>query len=153
MEILKIQNNVLKAAEARDLTGIDKYFNAYKYMEDDNYFYVVENAIVVYAIPKRLYYLNTEKVFKDQLPVNLKKMLDDASEAEQLIDTETEKKVGNGTVHIFQTAAGDQIYVDKKLLKYHKLEACTFNGTKRNYPVYIYEEDTLTAVALPVNYK
>lgn len=153
MEILKIQNNLMKAAEARDLTGDEKYFKAYQFMEDDRAFYVVENAIAVWAIPKSLYYLNTEKIFKDQIPVNIKKMIDDASEAETLIDTETEKKVGTGTVHIFQKDNGEQIYLDKKLLKYHKLEACTFRGTKKNYPVYIYEEDVLTAVVLPVNYK
>ncbi len=153
MEILKIQNNLIKAAEARDLTGDERYFKDYKYYEDDNAVYMIDRAIAVYIIPKRLFYLDIDKVF-NQAPTNIKKMIDDARYAEDLADTETEKTWGNrATVHIFATAAGDQIYLDKKLLKYHKLPECTFKGTKRNYPVYIYEEDLLTAVVLPVNYR
>ena len=49
---------------------------------------------------------------------------------------------------------GDEvIFLDENNLKYFDLEDSTFKGTNRKNPIYIYENEELVGMVLPVNHK
>ena len=44
----------------------------------------------------------------------------------------------------------ENIYVDESLIKYFDLENSTFKGRNRKSPIYIYEDEVMVGVVLPV---
>lgn len=148
---MKFQQNLLKAADARDGCR-HKPFN-YFYSETNDKIYICPQGHYFVIIPKTQFYLDKEQVFKNIAPLKNMKSFLNPDNSQVAIDTHTiiaiESKM---KLHEF-VIDDESIFVDERLLKYFELEKSTFKGTNRKSPIFIYEYEELVGAVLPVNYK
>ena len=151
MKFDKIQQEILKAAFKRDETHNEKCFQWLHFETDDNVC-VVDHSVAIYIIPKKHWYLDTEKVF-EKPPVQLEALMKEENDAEDVTDLMTERQTPDKKmVRIFKIEKKDspEIWIDSKILKVFDLDWCTFKGKKHNTPLFIYENGELAGVVLPV---
>lgn len=150
---MKVQMDLLKAADGRD--GYKKKnFNIPYFITEDKV-WVCPSGEWMIGIPKVLFYLDNEKIWKDTRPFigeNLIKNLYDletATDTHIIIDVEEgNKKI---QLHKFKVK-NEAVFVREKDLKYFEPDA-TFRGSKRKSPIYVYELDELVGILCPVNYE
>ena len=154
MKNIKFQQDLLKAADERD--GYKhKLFN-YPWFETDDKIFICPQGHYFIAILKVQFYMDKEKVFKNITPINNtgKSFLNPdnlqmATDTHTIVVTDVKAKM---KLHKF--VIGDEaIFLDENNLKYFDLEDSTFKGTNRKNPIYIYENEELVGMVLPVIHK
>ena len=151
---MKFQQDLLKAADERD--GYNhKLFN-YPWFETDDKIFICPQGHYFIAILKVQFYMDKEKVFKNTTPLNGGKSFLNPDNLQMATDTHTivmvDKNKAKMKLHKF--VIGDEvIFLDENNLKYFDLEDSTFKGTNRKNPIYIYENEELVGMVLPVNHK
>lgn len=155
MKYMKFQQDLLKAADERD-SYKHKFFN-YPWFETDDKIFICPQGHYFIAILKVQFYMDKEKVFKNITPNNnYEKSFLNPDNLQMATDTHTivmvDKTKAKMKLHKF--VIGDEvIFLDEKLLKYFDLEDSTFKGTNGKSPIYIYENEELVGMVLPVIYK
>lgn len=109
MKFDKIQAEFLKLAYSNNI----KYQLNYKLGED---WVAVIHPHYLAVIPKSEYFLNTERVFNEKPPMNLKFDLF-TDNTKPCRDTGITCKCENGRLHKFSAEDGTSVYVDEKYLK------------------------------------
>lgn len=153
MKYLKFQQDLLKAAEARDGWKY-KPFN-YPWFETDDKIYICPQGHFVVAILKIQFYLDKEQIFRNQLPINGKSFVNPDG-LQTATDTHTTQKVSvfGKKMNLHKFTVGDEaVFIDEDKLKYFDLTDSTFKGTNRKSPIYIYEGKELVGMVFPVNHK
>lgn len=157
MKYVKLQTDILKAADKRDRGGNKLPFMCGIYeggIYGDFIGLIVDNCYLV-LIRKDHFYLDPVKIFRGAEPVNIGKFIRNAWDALPVEDTGVMRTLQDGRkVKVFTTGK-DDIYVDEKCLKYFDLDDSSFRATDKKSPVYIYEYDlteTLVGMVLPINY-
>ena len=149
---MKFQQDLLKAADERD-GWKHKLFN-YPWFETDDKIFICPQGHYFIAILKVQFYMDKEKVFKNITPINGKSFLNPdnlrmATDTHTIVVADVKAKM---KLHKF--VIGDEvIFLDENNLKYFDLEDSTFKGTNRKNPIYIYENEELVGMVLPVNHK
>lgn len=152
MKYLKIQQDLLKAVEARETKG--KSF-IYPYFETNDKIFICPEGHFFVAIPKFRFYLDKKMVFKEQSPVNGEKVIN-ADGLQTAIDTHTTQSINvySEKMKLHKFTIGDEaVFVNEVRLKYFDLKNSTFKGTNRKSPIYIYEDEELVGIVLAVNHK
>ena len=149
---MKFQQDLLKAADERD--GYKHKFFNYPWFETDDKIFICPQGYYFIAILKVQFYMDKEKVFKNITPINGKSFLNPdnlqmATDTHTIVVADVKAKM---KLHKF--VIGDEvIFLDENNLKYFDLEDSTFKGTNRKNPIYIYENEEMVGMVLPVNYK
>ncbi len=150
MNYLKLQTDILKALDKEKTRNIVSPYRyaLYRSVEDLNYVIIFNTYSAIY-IRSDLFFLDLDKV--SSTPVMYR---DHFFNEDKAIPTVTEglTKPVLGTkkrLQIFTNVNGE-IVVDTDLLKYFDLKNATFKGTDGKSPVFIYEDDILVGVVLPV---
>ena len=104
-------------------------------------------------IPEKVFYLDIEKCFDQATPLNVEKMIND----DHAVDTYTDgivKPVGGDPKHKVQIFSNDKadIWIAVDLLKLFDLSIAHFKASDKKSPLYIYEDETLVGLVLPVNH-
>lgn len=156
MKTIKLLTDILKASDKRDQGGKKSPF---RYGERDGSIGVCVDGHYIAFVRKDRFYLDLEKCFPKQTPLNLKKIIfEDPDDALDAYDTGTTRRIpaADRTVRIFETDRAT-IWIDEDSLKYFDLDDRTvFKGTEKNKPFYIYEDTNLGLILvgfiLPVNH-
>ena len=144
MKLAKLQQDILKAAVARDTKR--KMFEFYWFESEDSVC-ISPTGYYMLIIPKERFYLSLDRVFTSP-PTNFTKFLDEP-DMEIARDTGTIVKSEAKTLHVFKVGDED-VFLDENNLKYFDLKACTFKGIDYKSSIYIYEYDLLVGMVLPV---
>ena len=148
MNHIKIQQTLIKAADARD--GYKhKSFDAMYFLTDDRV-WVCPGSRWVMGIPKASFYLDIDKVFK-RAPFKEGGLFSEAENAKPVEDGGLIDKVIRGKkirLHLFKVD-DTTIYVDEDYVKYFDSEAY-FKGTTAKAPLFVYELGELVGLILPV---
>lgn len=155
MKYIRFQQNLLKMADARD-GGKHKPCNL-SWFETDDKIWVIPDGILAVGIPKSQFYLDKEKIFKNVQPLHSgEKMIRYSKDSNKAVDTHMILKVKikgkKCTLHKFTTEE-ESIYVDENLLKDFELDQSHFTGINTRTPLYVWEDDEMVGVVLPVNYE
>ena len=100
-----------------------------------------------------VFYLDIEKCFDQAKPLNVEKIIND----DHAVDIYTDgivKPVGGDPKHKVQIFSNDKadIWIAVKYLKLFDLSISHFKGSDKKSPLYIYEDETLVGLVLPVNH-
>ena len=144
MKLAKLQQDILKAAVARDTKR--KMFEFFWY-ESEDFVCISPNGFYMVVIPKERFYLSLDRVFTAP-PINFGKYLDEP-DMEIAKDTGTIVKSETRTLHVFKVG-DEEVFLDENNLKYFDLDICTFKGINYKSSIYIYEYDLLVGMVLPV---
>ena len=151
---MKVQQNLLKATDARDGLKKKKYFNIPYFITEDKV-WVCPDEVWMMGIPKDIFYLDKEKIWKDTKPIHGEKFIKQSCDLELATDTHIIMDVEQGNkkmkLHKFKVNE-EEVFVNENILNYFEPDA-TFRGKKRNSPLYVYELGKLVGVICPVIYK
>ena len=149
MKYLKIQWDLLKAADARDCKG--KRFD-FPWFETDDKIFVCSQGHYFIAIPKCMFYLDKERVFDRKPYQNGEKFLDvDNLSLAYNTHTLIEGEVRGKKTKFHKFAIGEEsVYLDENNLKYFDLEDSTYKGMDKKTPIYIFELGELVGIVLPI---
>lgn len=146
MDYLKIQMDVLKAAIARDTKHRPFQFS---YSTTDEKVWLMDN-LHIEIIPNNLCFIALEKIF-DKPPVGLT-IFNDA-DCKTARNTMTTKFLDATQCAVFQVDGDDvELWCDIKLLKNFDIQRCTFRAVNHKSPLYIYENEELVGLSLPVRH-
>ena len=154
MNYMKLQMDMLKAAEARD-GWKHKPFNVIWFETDDRVFICPEGKWMM-GISKPCFYLDISKIFKHNTPVTFgEQFLESGQNTEPAEDThiiidavEHNKKM---KLHKFMVD-DEAVYVQEDFLKYFEMDYARFTGTDSKSPLYIWKNDSIVGLIMPVNY-
>lgn len=152
MKYLKLQNDLMKKAYARD-DYRHKPFTCAWGIDNDDEVWVFPDGLYGARLSYPFRYIDPSRVFNasDLPPINVSKIIDD-SKAVDAVHTNQIVVDRERNLHIFEVGK-EKVYVDEALMKYFDLDESTFKGTNRKSPIFIYENgDHLVGVVLPVNY-
>lgn len=156
MKYFKFQQELLKAAEARD-GWKHKPFD-YPWFELNNQVGVCPGGHYIILIPDELFYLDRKRVFKSTTVngehiLKLKNdELKDATDTHSIIEYYPSSNKKAAKLHKF-VVDDETIYIDEDKLKYFDTDISTYKGSGRKNPLYVYEHSRLVGMILPVNYK
>lgn len=146
MNYLKIQQNLLKAVDAKH-----KSFNTYYCVTEDKV-WVIPEGVWMMGIPKNLFYLDVDKIWKDIQPFKIETLFKDTWNLKSAVDSKSIIQVTNKmNLHKF-VVDNEEVYINEKYLKFFDPDA-RFEGRNRKAPLYVYENDELVGLITPVNYK
>lgn len=149
MKYLKFQQDLLKAAEARD--GWKRKPFHYPWFENEHSIFICPQGHYFVSIPRSLFYLDKDKVLNTP-PFDGKSFLKDYDDLELVTDAHVTQDVDKMKLHKF-AIGNESVLLDEDNLKYFDLSHSTFRGTNRKSPIYIYEYEALVGMVLPVNHK
>ena len=143
MNIINAQVEVLKEALKNKNTVI------YGVLLDN---VIIGNCNRLYIIPKEECGVDLTNIDSNNVKImqesTLKNFMNDDL-CENITLTDDKKLVDKKTLRVF--SKGDEnIYVDESLIKYFDLENSTFKGRNRKSPIYIYENEVIVGLVLPV---
>lgn len=154
MKYLKVQQDLLKMADARD-SWKHRPFNV-PWFQADEKIWVCFDSVICLGIPYKQFYLNREQIFKDALSFDGGKIIE---MAENIINAEDTKTVieakNNGKkmkLHIFQLENDSKIYINDDFMKYFDSEDIMFGGISKKNPLFVYEHEELVGIIFPVNH-
>ena len=151
MNYLKVQQNLLKAADARD-GWKHKDFNSYYFITEDKVWMCPKEGKWMIGIPKNQFYLDIDKIWKDVKPIQGETFLKDTGDLKPAVDTNSIVQVMKKmNLHKF-VVDNEAIYIQEEYLKFFDPDA-HFKGTKHNAPLHVYENGELVGLICPVNYK
>ena len=152
MNTLKLQNDLVKAANNRDKKG--KMFNGV-FLKRDYDTLVGFSGSAIYTIYNDELYIDCEKVFAGRSPQNFENVINsvmDGDDYEPLTNTRTieERKInGKKTMlYKFNNSKGD-IYINKDLLKYFDMNTLVLIGGDNRQPIRVYEDNTFVGIVCP----
>lgn len=152
MNVLKLQNELMKAAFNRDKKG--KLFSG-AFLKRDYDTIVCFNGSALYTIYNDELFINCEKVFAGRSPQNFENVIKgimDNKDYEQLTNTSTiEQHVRNKkkfNLMKFKNSKYD-IYIDKNLLKYFDMDTLVLYGGTDKQPIRVYENETFVGIVCP----
>lgn len=151
---MKIQMDLLKAADARD-GWKHKPFNAL-WFETDDRVYICPEGLWMMGIIKPRFFLDISKIFNDASPfISGEQFLKSGQNTTPAEDThiimdlvEHGKKM---KLHKFMVD-DDPVYVREDFLKYFEKDYSRFTGTNSTSPLYVWENDDIVGLIMPVNY-
>ena len=154
MNYIKLLTDVLKARDKEKTRGVKSpYLYGYYEKYGEKYIVIAIDGHALVFIPERVFYLDIEKCFDQVEPLHVNKIIDD----DNVVDTYTDgivKPVGGDPkrkVQIFSNDKAD-IWIAVKYLKLFDLSISHFKGSDKKSPLYIYEDETLVGLVLPVNH-
>lgn len=152
MNTLKLQNDLVKAANNRDKKG--KLFNGL-YLTREYDTIVGFNGSAIYTIYNDELYIDCEKVFNGRSPQNFENVVNNvmnSGDYEPLTNTRIieERKINGKKVMLykFNNSKGD-IYINKDLLKYFDMNSLTLFGGDNRQPIRAYEDNTFVGIVCP----
>lgn len=152
MNTLKLQNDLVKAANNRDKKC--KLFNGV-FLKREYDTLVGFNGSAIYTIYNDELYINCEKVFNGRSPETFKNVVQgvmDNDNYEPLTNTRTieQRKINGKKVMLykFNNSKGD-IYVNKDLLKYFDMDRLVLIGGDNTQPIRAYEDNTFIGIVCP----
>ena len=145
MNIISEQVEVLKEA----LKGKRKHNVIYGKLEDK---VIIGNDTRLYVIPKKECGVDLTNIDSNNVNIiqesTLKNFMNDDL-CENVTLTDDKKVVDKKTLRVFSN--GDEnIYVDESLIKHFDLENSTFKGKGARSIVYIYEDEVMVGLVLPI---
>ena len=154
MNYLKLEQDLLKSASNRDVKG--KYFDGFFLKREDDVL-VSFDRTAVFSIPYNELYIDVEKVFDAREVKTLRELLEKIkkdAEHEPLSFTGNTKEFAinkRKKEHLlqYQNSHGDDVFINKSLLKYYDFERLVLYGNGARHPVMIYEDDLFVGVACP----
>ena len=154
MKYLKIQQDLLKMADARD-GWKHRPFNV-PWFQHSEKVWVCFDAVICLGIPHKKFYLNREMIFDGSIPFEGGKgIIDMSSETKDAEDTKmVMDRIVQGKkmkLHKFRVDDTD-IFIDENLMKYFDEDVTKFTGTSSKRPLYVWEGDDLVGVVFPVNH-
>ena len=155
MNTLKLQNDLIKAANNRD----EKYkeFNGF-YVKHEYETIIGPNRSQAFVIPNEQLYINLEKVFNGkEVPTfeNVLYKIETDESYSVLKDTGIieQRTIGKKKIQLLvfeNTALNEKIYLDKKLFKYYDTKNLVLYGGNCKQPVRVYEDTEFVGVLAPV---
>ena len=152
MNTLKLQNDLIKAANNRDKKG--KLFNG-MYLTRDYDTLVGFNGSAIYTIYNDELYIDCKKVFNSRSPQNFENVVNsvmDNDDYEPLTNTRTigQRKINGKKANLykFNNSKGD-IYINKDLLKYFDMDRLVLIGDNNKQPIRAYEDNTFVGIICP----
>ena len=149
MNTLKLQNDLIKAANNRDKKG--KLFNGV-FLARDYDTLVGFNGSAIYAIYNDELYIDCKKVFNGRSQQNFENVVNNvmnSDDYEPLTNTMTiEQRKINGkkaSLFKFKNSKGD-IYINKDLLKYFDMDRLVLIGGDNRQPIRAYEDNTFVGI-------
>jgi len=153
MNYLKVQQNLLKAADARD-GWKHKDFNIYYFITEDKVWMCPEGQWII-GIPRNQFYLDIDKIWKDIKPIQGETFLKEPGDLKPAVDTNSivQSTTFQKKTNLHKFMVDDKaIYVKEDYLKFFESDA-HFEGTNDRSPLYVYENNELVGLILPVIYK
>ena len=155
MNTLKLQNDLIKAANNRDEKG--KAFNGF-YLKREFETIIGPNRSQAFIIPNEQLYIDVEKVFNGREVPTFERVLSKIETGENYTllknDDVLEKRERNKKkidVYRFENPVLNQkIYLNKKLMKYYDMDKLVVYGGNNKQPLKIYEDDLFIGVLAPV---
>lgn len=152
MKYLQLQTDILKAAYKQDTRGKASPFHCGDY---ENKIAVIVDGCYMVFVPEDKFYLDISYVFDK--PRDVSKMMRSENEAIDAYNTGMIRTVLDGRkVRVFSTDQEAEIWIAESNLKYFDLDKCTFKGSEKNKPLFIYEDTNLgsqlVGYILPVNH-
>lgn len=145
----KVQVNLLK--RALNIDSRMKLMN-FQYRKGEEFTDII-NSYYVIRIPNHYMFLDIDKIF-DKPNCSVKIEEHEGDTVEKLIPTNVLKVVGSrkkGTLRKFVGETIGTIWIDEDFLKvFGDFEYLNFRGIKENAPVYIYDNNELVGMILPV---
>lgn len=153
MNYMKLQTDIIKAVD-KEKNGGKKSPYKYGYYEQngEKYIAILDDHKIVF-IPEKFFYLNIDKVFDQVNVYHVDKMIN----VDNVVNTYTEgvikpiKADPKIKVQIFSNDKAD-IWISVDLLKLFDLSVSHFKASDKKSPLYIYEDETLVGLILPVNH-
>lgn len=150
MKYVKLQQDILKGVDCSKIT--DKK-SPYMYGTTEDHVAICIDGYVLVFIPKKVYYLDNDKVFEGLTSMTISHFIKGREDAKLLDDTgiiKTDPK--NRKCHILMNG-DEEIWLDEKLLKYFDVKKdIHYEGTTKKAGVYVYEGKDLVGYVCPVNY-
>ena len=155
MDYIKLQQDLIKAANSRDEKG--KAFNGF-YVKREFETIIGPNQSQVFVIPNEQLYIDVEKVFNSREVPTFENVLYkiETNENYTFLKNENvlEQRVYNKKkidVYRFEnTRLNEKIYLNKKLMKYYDMDNLSIYGGNNKQPVKIYENGKFVGVLAPV---
>lgn len=140
----KIQQAVIKAACNREIKNkLMRY--RYGFLQhpgsESDLVIVNEPGTAMYIIPRTYCFIDTLYVFKNQVEINVRNILEGSKEAHILKLTMKMCEKNGLLKYIFENKEGEEIHVDSKLLKtFSPTKEYAYMGTTKRNLVYVYDE-------------
>lgn len=155
MNYMKLQMDLLKAADARD-GWKHRPFKALWFETDDRVFICPESTWMM-GVFKDRFFLDISKIFKDTLPlITGEKLLKSGQNTKPAEDTHIiiDAVVHNKKRKLHKFTVDDKpVYVQEDVLRYFEMDYSRFTGTDSISPLFVWENDDIIGLILPVNYK
>lgn len=154
MNYIKLLTDVLKARDKEKTRGVKSpYLYGYYEKYGEKYIAISVYGHMLVFIPEKFFYLDIEKCFDQVEPLHVDKIIND----DHAVDTYTDgivKPVGGDPKHKIQIFSNDKadIWIAVDLLKLFDLSIAHFKASDKKSPLYIYEDETLVGMVLPVNH-
>ena len=153
MKYVKLQTDILKAADKQKITGNASPFQCGG--DYENKIVVIVDSCYMVFVPEDKFYLDISYVFDK--PLDVSKMMRSENEAIDAYNTGMIRTVADGRkVRVFSTNYEAEIWIAEQTLKYFNLDECRFRASTKNKPVFIYEDNNLgsqlVGYILPVNH-
>ena len=152
MNVLKLQNDLTKAAFNRDKKG--KLFNGV-FLTREYDTLVGFNGLAIYTIYNDELYIDCEKVFNGRSPQTLENVVNNVmgdKDYEPLTNLNTieQRKINSKKASLFKfkNSKGD-IYINKDLLKYFDMDKLVLFGGDNRQPIRAYEDNTFVGIVCP----
>ena len=156
MNYLKLQQDLLKSAFNRDVK--DKRFDGF-FLKRENDILVGFDNTAFFSIPYDKLYIDLEKVFNARELQSLERLLKQIEKDTKLLTyTGNDKEVTlgkrkKGHLLQFQNSHGDDVFINKSLLKYYDFDSLVLYGNGAYHPVVIYEDGLFVGVACATRVK
>lgn len=155
MNTLKLQNDLIKAANNRDKKK--KAFNGF-YVKKEFETIIAPNQSQAFVIPNEQLYIDVEKVFNGREVPTFERVLSKIETNENysmlkdtgIIEQRTICKKKTQLLVFENQNLNEKIYLDKKLMKYYDMNKVVIYGGNNKQPVKIYEDNLFIGVLAPV---
>lgn len=148
MKYVKLQQDILKGVDRSKITGKK---SSYMYgMTEDHVAICIDGYVLVF-IPKKVYYLDNDKVFEGLTSMTISHFIKGREDAKPLEETGIIKTDDTGRKCIVLMNGDEEIWLDEKLLNYFDLKNdVSYEGTTKKAGVFVYEGEDLVGYVLPV---
>ena len=142
MKITKIMTDLLKAVEKK------KTIN-YLYGMDDEYIYLFVGGHKIFKIHKELFLIDLSKALPDKSPLeNPSKFFKDYN-FDEAWKTDELKILDNKITAIKLVSENSHVWINEKFLKDYDSN-CTFKISNIKSPVFVYENEIIVGLILPI---
>lgn len=142
MKVTKILTDILK------ITGNSKKSVICSYGADREYVYWTPDGHRMYKIPQEDFLIDLGKAFPDKIPLNNPNKMFDDSNTESAVKSNLIRVIGKENL-VKIVSEKSHAWVNVDYLKEFEPD-CHFRIIKPNAPVFVYEDEKLVAIVLPV---